>query len=118
MTVHVDHRMHENSLDAWAEFVASGMKAQRELLVFWWIYYHPGRTDHECQAAHGFKERNAVSPTISRFVKRGILREGPKVKVKNGRKRRTTYVPPYPPPEPVDERDALTKAADHQLPLL
>lgn len=121
MTVHVDHQMHEHSLDAWAAFIASGMKARRELLVFWHIFYHPGKTDHECQADLGFKERNNVSPTISRFVKRGIFKEGPKVTV-DGRKRRTTYVPADPPLPPdtlvAEGGPMLSMVDDPQLSLL
>ena len=95
---HGHHKMHKNSMEAWRRMQAAGLDDTRELEVYEYVRDHPGVTDHEVQEGLGKKERNDVSPAITRLVQAGRLEEGDKVMGELGFPRRTLYVKGAAPP--------------------
>ncbi len=111
--MHVDHRMHVNSLEAWMQLISSGRKETRDKEVFRWFWDNAGKTDHQCRDGLCYAERNEVSPSITRLIQRGLLKQGKSVRV-NGHKRRTVSVPAEPPLPP----DTLVAEGGPMQPML
>jgi len=74
MSEHVEHVMHENSLEAYAEDAPHLSK--REKLIYGYLM-HTGLhfSDRGVQAALGFAERGMVQPRISELIKQGLVEE-------------------------------------------
>jgi len=68
---HPTHRMHDNSLDSFAQHDLTG----RALEVFNVIRQRGPMTDRQAMAALGRVDPNYVRPAITRLIDDGVLRE-------------------------------------------
>lgn len=73
MSDHTQHRMHENSLDAYrGERRRFGRRAQT---IRDWFAAHGAGTDRDVMRGLGFSEMNAVRPRCTELVDLGVLVE-------------------------------------------
>lgn len=73
MSEHAEHRMHENSLDAYlAERLRLSARARQ---IYRWVTVHGRATDREIMRGLLFSDMNCIRPRVTELVQAGLLKE-------------------------------------------
>ena len=73
MTLHSNHTVHPNSLQAYRE--ERPKLNGRKKLIFDYICRHGACTDREIMSALGFSDMNTIRPRTNELLQMGVLRE-------------------------------------------